>query len=46
MGMPFNYENRIYCLDCKKAFFLNKPDGRIYDFADGAPVPEFDKLDE
>ena len=46
MGMPFNYENRIYCLDCKRAFFLHNPDGRIYDFADGTPVPEFGTLDE
>ena len=46
MGMPFNYENRIYCLDCKRAFFLNNPYGGIYDFADGTPVPEFDLFDE
>jgi hypothetical protein len=46
MGMPFNYENRIYCLDCKRAFFLHNPDGRIYDFADGTPVPEYGMLEE
>ena len=46
MGMPFNYENRIYCLDCKRAFFLNNLDGGIYSFADGTRVPEFDLFDE
>lgn len=35
---PFNFENRIYCLDCRKSFRLDYQDGWIYGLWDGAPV--------
>ena len=38
MGAPFNFENRIYCLDCRRAFFLDYEDGRVYDYRDRMPV--------
>lgn len=28
---PLNIQNRIYCLDCARAFYLNLEDGLIYD---------------
>ena len=31
MGLPFNYKDRIYCLDCRRSFCLNYEDGQIYD---------------
>ena len=34
MGLPFNYENRIYCLDCRRPFYLDFEDGQIYDCRD------------
>ena len=42
LGLPFNYEDRIYCLDCRRAFFLDYEDGRIYDYRDGMPVGPVD----
>ena len=42
MGVPFNFENRIYCLDCRRAFFLDYEDGRIYDYRDRLPVGPVD----
>ena len=35
---PFNFEDRIYCLDCRKCFRLSFEDGRIYSLSDGIPV--------
>ncbi len=34
MGQPFNYKDRIYCLDCRRSFYLNYEDGQIYDCRD------------
>ena len=34
MGLPFNYDNRIYCLDCRRPFYLDFEDGQIYDCRD------------
>ena len=42
LGLPFNYEDRIYCLDCRRAFFLDYEDGRIYDYRDGMLVGPVD----
>ena len=30
MDRPFNYEDILYCLDCRQAFYLNRNDGDIY----------------
>lgn len=30
MDMPFNYDDRLYCLDCRKAFYLDMKEGGIY----------------
>ena len=38
IGGPFNYEDRVYCLDCKRYFYLDYKDGKIYDSLDGKPV--------
>ena len=42
LGLPFNYEDRIYCLDCRRSFFLDCGDGRIYDYRDGMLVGPVD----
>ena len=42
LGLPFNYDDRIYCLDCRRAFFLDYEDGRIYDYRDRLPVGPVD----
>ena len=42
MGKPFNYENRIYCLDCRRPFYLDYRDGQIYDFREGSLVGPVD----
>lgn len=31
---PFNYDNRIYCLDCQKCFYLDLENGGIYSLED------------
>ena len=38
LGNPLNFEDRIYCLDCRKAFYLDYADGQIYELLDGKPV--------
>ena len=38
LGHPFNYEDRIYCLDCRRAFSLDYEDGRVHDYRDGTLV--------
>lgn len=40
LGIPLNIQNRIYCLDCGRAFYLNLEDGLIYDLTTDEPVPE------
>ena len=42
LGLPFNYENRIYCLDCRRSFFLDYEDGQIYDYRDKSLVGPVD----
>lgn len=36
---PFNYENRIYGLDCQRSFYLDLNDGGIYDLDSEKLVP-------
>ena len=31
LDQPMNIHNRIYCLDCARAFYLNLFDGLVYD---------------
>lgn len=38
LANPFNFEDRIYCLDCRRAFCLDYTDGQIYELLDGTPV--------
>lgn len=33
LSQPMNIQNRIYCLDCTRAFYLNMHDGMVYDLA-------------
>ena len=40
VAMPFNFENRIYCLDCRRCFRLDYQDGQVYDLTTGEPVNE------
>ena len=40
VAMPFNFENRIYCLDCRRCFRLDYQDGQVYDPTTGKPVNE------
>ena len=42
LRVPFNIDNRIYDLDCRRAFYLNYEDGLIYDLLDGKPVKEME----
>ena len=42
LRLPFNYENRIYCLDCRRSFFLDYEDGQIYDYRDKSLVGPVD----
>jgi hypothetical protein len=30
MDMPFNYDDKVYCLDCRQAFYLDLDAGGIY----------------
>lgn len=46
VAMPFNFENRVYCLDCRRCFRLDTQDGLIYDLSDGTPVLETDPYNE
>lgn len=39
MRNPLNFENRIYCLDCRRAFYLDYADGQIYELLDGEESP-------
>lgn len=40
LGTPMNIQNRIYCLDCARAFYLNLEDGLVYDLTTDALVIE------
>ena len=40
VAMPFNVENRIYCLDCRRCFRLDCQDEQVYDLTTGEPVNE------
>lgn len=40
VAMPFNFENRIFCLDCRRCFRLDYQDGQVYDLTTGEPVNE------
>lgn len=37
---PLNIQNRIYCLDCARAFYLNLEDGLVYDQTSGELIAE------
>ena len=34
----FNYDNRIYCLDCQECFYLDLDNGGIYSLEDNSPI--------
>ena len=40
LDMPINYEDWLYCLDCRQAFFLNLKEGGIYCLQDNEIVGE------
>lgn len=40
LGTPMNIQDRIYCLDCGRPFFLNMNDGLVYDLTTGELVGE------
>ena len=35
---PLNLGNRVYCLDCRRPFFLDYEDGQIHDYREGVVV--------
>ena len=39
MREQFNFENRIYCLDCRRAFYLDYADGQIRELLSGEEPP-------
>jgi hypothetical protein len=39
VSRPFNYGNRIFCLDCRRCFRLDLESGDILDLNSGEPVP-------
>ena len=36
--VPFNYDNKVYCLDCRQTFYLDLDRGGIYGFRDNEMV--------
>ena len=46
IAKPFNFDNRVYCLDCCRCFRLDYHDGLIYDLSDGTLVSAISPSDE
>lgn len=46
IAKPFNFETRVFCLDCRRCFRLDYQDGLIYDLSDGSPVSAISLPDE
>lgn len=40
LNRPLNIQNRIFCLDCGRAFYLNLENGLIYDLTSDALIEE------
>ena len=40
LSHPINIQNKIYCLDCERAFYLNLTNGMVYDLTTGEIVEE------
>ena len=45
MDAPLNYEDRVYCLDCRRAFYLDTQEGQICDLLDNELVPGNRRID-
>ena len=46
IAKPFNFDDRVYCLDCRRCFRLDYHDGLIHDLTDGTPVSAISPSDE
>ena len=45
MDAPLNYGDRVYCLDCRRAFYLDTQGGQICDLLDNELVPGNRRID-